>query len=303
MQFTKLAPGVPTDNGVTIQPRRFEFKGYDEVPRLWVGDHVWLTQFFNALSILIPEAERFMIKAIRRATDHIDDELLKNECKVFVIQEAHHQKIHDKLNQVLIEQGYSIEKDIKATNSLFNVLGKLPLRFQLGIASALEHLTAIVSSVGLEEMDTFYQISHPKMCDLWQWHGAEELEHKTVVFNLFRKLGGGYFLRVVSALMTLIICGLFLFTIHVRLIRQYRKLEGEESLRNQRKVETEKLSICNKMLKRLGKKFVSLLLTYLKPRFHPLDIEDTEILDRWYARNDTLEKGEASRTQVIQITG
>jgi len=33
------------------------------------------------------------------------------------------------------------------------------------------------------------------MVDLVKWHGAEEIEHRTVAFDLYRHLGGGYIAR------------------------------------------------------------------------------------------------------------
>jgi predicted metal-dependent hydrolase len=35
----------------------------------------------------------------------------------------------------------------------------------------------------------------PEMVDLVKWHGAEEIEHRTVAFDLYRHLGGGYIAR------------------------------------------------------------------------------------------------------------
>lgn len=290
MKFIKLAPGASTANGVTIQPRRFDFSGFDDVPHLWVGDHIWLTQMFNALSVLVPEAERFMIKAIRNAVDHIDDPALKDECRAFVIQEAHHHKIHDKLNEALINQGYSIKNDIKETNRLFVLLGKLPLKFQLGIASALEHLTAIVSNMGLEEMENFNDISHPKMRDFWQWHGAEELEHKTVVFELYNKLGGGYLQRATSAVITLLVGGAYMFVIHIRLMKQFKRLDISNYIRIKNEPKSAARVKCDGMMKRFSKKFLGMLFAYFKPGFHPLDFDDTETLNRWYEYNQTLDK-------------
>jgi hypothetical protein len=36
------------------------------------------------------------------------------------------------------------------------------------------------------------------MLDLLRWHGAEEVEHRAVAFDLFQHEGGGYFHRLVG---------------------------------------------------------------------------------------------------------
>ncbi|MCG8670872.1 MAG: metal-dependent hydrolase, partial [Pseudomonadales bacterium] len=301
MHFTKLAPGAPTSNGVTIQPRRFRFKGYDSVPLLWMGDSVWFTQLFNALSILIPEAERFMIKAMRRAVESVDDDALKDECRAFIIQEAHHHKIHDQLNEVLIRQGYSLQGDIRETKRLFKFFGKLPLRFQLAISCALEHLTATLSSLGLSEMDGFFEIGHPKMFDLWQWHGAEELEHKTVMYDLYYKVGGGYLQRVTAAVLTLLIGGFYLFVIHLRLMRQHHRMEDLGHLSDPTKQKSYVRVRYEQMLKRFSKRFFKLLLAYFRPGFHPLDIDDSKALKNWYQITKTLDKDSVTLKQVSSL--
>jgi hypothetical protein len=35
----------------------------------------------------------------------------------------------------------------------------------------------------------------PEMIDLIKWHGSEEIEHRTVAFDLYRHLGGSYIAR------------------------------------------------------------------------------------------------------------
>ena len=40
----------------------------------------------------------------------------------------------------------------------------------------------------------------PQMLDFWRWHAAEELEHKSVAFDLFHRVGGGYLTRMLSVL-------------------------------------------------------------------------------------------------------
>lgn len=43
----------------------------------------------------------------------------------------------------------------------------------------------------------------PAMLDLIKWHGAEEIEHRTVAFDLYRHLGGGYIARYYLSLVVI----------------------------------------------------------------------------------------------------
>ncbi len=42
----------------------------------------------------------------------------------------------------------------------------------------------------------------PTMMDLLRWHGAEEVEHRAVAFDLFTHLDGRYLRRVCAMLVT-----------------------------------------------------------------------------------------------------
>lgn len=42
------------------------------------------------------------------------------------------------------------------------------------------------------------------MLDLVKWHGAEEIEHRSVAFDLYRHLGGGYIARYYLSVVVII---------------------------------------------------------------------------------------------------
>ncbi len=44
----------------------------------------------------------------------------------------------------------------------------------------------------------------PNMLDLVKWHGAEEIEHRSVAFDLYRHLGGGYIARYYLSVVVII---------------------------------------------------------------------------------------------------
>ncbi len=42
----------------------------------------------------------------------------------------------------------------------------------------------------------------PMMLDLLRWHGAEEVEHRSLVYDVYQHVSGNYFIRAFSMLMT-----------------------------------------------------------------------------------------------------
>ena len=65
------SPELP--DGVSIQPRRFEFEDLESVPQYWFANNPLLTHFENAFSIFIPPGERFFIRSVRRYQDRATD--------------------------------------------------------------------------------------------------------------------------------------------------------------------------------------------------------------------------------------
>src|SRR5690606_15705229 len=77
----------------------------NEVPRFWFGDDPFITRMFDALSLTFPDGERYFIQSVRLFRDQITDPELKRRVADFIRQEAQHGIAHEKMNQVLKDQG------------------------------------------------------------------------------------------------------------------------------------------------------------------------------------------------------
>jgi predicted metal-dependent hydrolase len=67
---------------------------------------------------------------------------------------------------------------------------------RVALIAAIEHYTAFLGNwvLNAEELDR--RGADPTMLDLLRWHGAEEVEHRSVAFELFMHVDGGYRRRV-----------------------------------------------------------------------------------------------------------
>ena len=75
-----------------------------------------------------------------------------------------------------------IEKRLKIAKKLFSPLT------QLAVTACLEHFTAGLASILLETKagrDALQRMGEPYR-SLWTWHALEELEHKSVAFDVCR---------------------------------------------------------------------------------------------------------------------
>lgn len=179
-----------TPDDLTIQPRRIEFELPNPLPKHWHGGDPFKSHFFNSMSILFPDGERFFIDSVRHFRDRVDDPRQQALIKGFIGQEGHHSREHIEYNRRLEEQGYDIQaltepvrKRIRFANKHFS-----PER-RLANTVAMEHFTAIMADAVLREMRWFDGAIEP-MRRIWRWHALEETEHKAVAFDLYMQVCG-----------------------------------------------------------------------------------------------------------------
>ena len=58
-----------------------------------------------------------------------------------------------------------------------------------------DSMTCVLGKYALYNQEWERLGADANMLDLVKWHGAEEIEHRTVAFDLYRHLGGGYIAR------------------------------------------------------------------------------------------------------------
>jgi predicted metal-dependent hydrolase len=171
----------------------YESSGFD---KHWHGGSAFITYFWNALSMAIPAGERFFIEAVNCVRDQIDDAELAAELNEFLRQEGHHSLQHAKLNRMVGEQGFDVERyQRRVSRPLELAAGRLSPIQKLAVTVALEHFTAVLARQILVN-PTLTKNADPAVVELWRWHASEELEHKGTCFDLYERLGGTQRMRV-----------------------------------------------------------------------------------------------------------
>ncbi|OBB92214.1 metal-dependent hydrolase, partial [Mycobacterium sp. 852002-30065_SCH5024008] len=71
---------------------------------------------------------------------------------------------------------------------------------RLADVAALEHYTAMLGQWVLTNRGLDYAKADPMMLDLLRWHGAEEVEHRSLVYDVYQHVSGNYLIRAFSML-------------------------------------------------------------------------------------------------------
>lgn len=164
--------------------------------RFWFLDSAICTNFINALSTLFPEGERFFADSVRHYLGEIRDPALLAQARAFVGQEAMHAREHRRFNELLAAQGYPVARmEEKVRGILDRVRKQQRPRVMLGLTCAIEHFTTILVTEVLRD-PVFHEPMRGEYQRLWCWHCLEELEHKSVAFDVYAAVGGTYRERV-----------------------------------------------------------------------------------------------------------
>ncbi|MEB3031851.1 metal-dependent hydrolase [[Mycobacterium] nativiensis] len=195
------------DQAHVIAARNVHFD-WEGVPLHYLPGEPVATQFFNFMHLVLPEAERVMASTLAESLPYIDDERLHEEVVGFVGQEAMHASSHEGVRDHLERNGVPVQPVIDRMQFLLDgMLGdhgltgrakKEWLNERLAMFAAMEHFTAFIGQWFLDN-DRIDDM-HPMMLDLIRWHGAEEVEHRSVVFDAFQYLDGSYARRLRAAL-------------------------------------------------------------------------------------------------------
>lgn len=159
--------------------------------RHWCDGDPFLSAFFNALSMSFPFGEQFFIDSVRAGMAVLPVEqvqAMRAEVQGFVGQEATHRHLHTRFNRHLQTQGLANHWEARGQARLRQLQGLDP-RHALAITAANEHFTALFADWVLAHPSLFAS-TETRLKALWQWHSAEELEHKDTAFDLYRALGG-----------------------------------------------------------------------------------------------------------------
>jgi hypothetical protein len=282
------ATGRYREETYAINARDVHFD-FDSVPMHYIPGEVLATHVVNVMHLVLPEGERAMAAALGEALPHIEDQRLREEVQGFIGQETMHATSHEGARTHLRSIGLDVDSYVAKVAWLVDrVLGDHGLtgrakqewlKERLGLFAGMEHYTAVLGEWLLNADVLEEKGMHPAMLDLVRWHGAEEVEHRSVVYDAYRYLDGGYARRARTALVA---GGTLLPLFVLSTAYLYRK---DPSTDKGRSWPLQFLSATVRGVIPSWTVFVTEVPRYLRPGFHPSRLGSTDRALRYLARS------------------
>ncbi|NUT96901.1 MAG: metal-dependent hydrolase, partial [Saccharothrix sp.] len=213
---------VMEPDNLVLQPRDVHFD-WSALPMHWVPGEPTTTHVMNVLHLLLPEGERWFVRTFQQAVPLITDDDLRADVLGFIGQEAVHAQAHSEVLDHLLANGLDPRPFTRHMEVVFRrILGdragltaddqREQLIERIALVAAIEHFTAFLGHWMLNATALDRVGVDPTMLDLLRWHAAEEVEHRSVAFDLMRHLDR----RQVRKIRTMLIAGPVLWLLWAR---------------------------------------------------------------------------------------
>ena len=261
----------PKAIGITVRKLQFNPKA---IRRHYFANSPVMSHMLTALSSTFPIGEQFFVHSVRNVRDKVKNEKLQAQITAFIGQEAMHSKAHAEFNDAWRSDDYNLDRFQAWLARKNEYVKNLHPKIQLAITCAFEHFTALLGGYILRHPEVLATLDEDAV-KLWVWHAIEEIEHRTVAFDVYQAVYGDDKIR--RMIMRSVTTGFASLTFY-----SATRLFLQDKAKSLPKVGGNFFG-----LYLLGKMFIQLLpeyLSYFKADFHPSDIDYTKIVNYWKER-------------------
>jgi uncharacterized protein len=285
MERAHASAGKPEH--VTIEPKRMGFEFDETLPRHWFDGDPVVTHLLDALSFCFPDGERFFVDSVRAYRDRVTDEAQRRDIAGFIGQEMMHGMEHAGFNRLLSDRGYAAVAEEAQRTTRWLLKGariRLTSREKLAMTAALEHVTAVLASTLLAHPETI-EAMHPMARTLWIWHSVEEIEHKSVAFDVYDAIDG----RQMQRKVLLVVGTIYLAVFSTVYASKLMAVDGTHR---------KPLAIVRGLHRLFGRngivtRAVPEYLEFFRDDFHPWQHANEELVTKWRAELARIRPAEA----------
>ncbi|BBX16284.1 hypothetical protein CRI77_09095 [Mycolicibacterium duvalii] len=181
---------------LVVRKIRWDFDA--TVPFLWQPANPNFGMFCNAFTFIAVPFERYLIKALRQAQDEFArSPSVAAEADAFLRQEGQHAAAHRKHMAALIARYPGLERAHDEANEAFDkLIGTHPVQFHAAYIANLEATFTPLFKVIIDNRNSLFSGSDPRVAALMTWHFVEEIEHRSSGLILYNHLTSDRWYRV-----------------------------------------------------------------------------------------------------------
>ena len=261
----------PKAIGITVRRLHFNPKA---IRRHYFANSPVMSHLLTALSSTFPIGEQFFVHSVRNVRDQVQDPTLQAQIAAFIGQEAMHSKAHAEFNDAWRRNDYNLDRFQAWLARKDSYIKNLHPKIQLAITCAFEHFTALLGGYILQHPEVLSTLDDDAM-KLWVWHAIEEIEHRSVAFDVYQAVYGDDKIR--KMIMRSVTTGFASLTFYSasRLFLQDQKKSLPKVGGNLFGV-----YLLGKMLLQMFPEYLS----YYKKDFHPAETDYSQIIQYWKKR-------------------
>ncbi|MEJ2250996.1 MAG: metal-dependent hydrolase [Candidatus Lokiarchaeota archaeon] len=276
-------PLRPENLHIIVRKIKFDTRSPLKHTNYWYNEDPVVTHFFNALQATFPEGEKLFIQAALDGASQLVqkgklNDQLKKDMDKFIRQETNHSLQHKIWTTALIDKGYRkmAEYDDKLRAARIWFRKHTPAILRLALTAAAEHYTASLTFLFTHVKPRILTDSMKSFRGLLLYHAMEELEHKSVCYDLYQSLSGNYIGRLFGLLYVTFELALGIY-IRFRYLLKMDGIWDRQHRRSFRKYLIGKGGVIRGLLFKIK--------SYIKPYFHPWQTDGRELINQKFQRD------------------
>ena len=188
---------MQTPQSITIRRPRLSFLA--RMNPVFVEGQPELSYVLLGLSLSLPYLEPFVIRTMKSSKLRVTDPALREAIDLLSAQEAQHVRLHTRFNKAVCEKFPELEAlEQELAQDCQRFTETRSLEWRLAYVEGVEAFTVALAGFLFEEQ--LLRDAEPNVRDLFEWHILEELEHRSVAFDVHRHLNGSYLQRAAVGL-------------------------------------------------------------------------------------------------------
>lgn len=204
VSMTSAIPLVAS--GPTV--RRVRFSWGEDFDPIWTA-RPELAISANAVSLLMPHVEPYVVDAVAETIADLDDPLAA-EAEAFVRQERQHHGQHRRFNDAVARRFPALSRIDVVMGITFRFLRRrMSPRFALAFSAGFETVAFSAARWTAHRQQSLFADADETATTLFLWHLAEEVEHKGVAHDVYEQTGGGRLRYLVAMTCSMLLLATF----------------------------------------------------------------------------------------------